>query len=109
MLPTVHADYRQVAVKPPLIAGDDLPDFWCRVEEGVHIIFVAHPATQRLRYPLAYDTTTREAPIRRDLTLRIGESEHAVALHLQPGQSALLTASHAGVEVRILELGQPPR
>jgi hypothetical protein len=108
-LPTVHADYRQVAVKPPLVAGDDLPDFWCRVDGDAHIIFVAHPATQRLRYPLAYATHPRAAPIRRDLTLTIGDSEHAVALHLQPGQSALLTASHAGVEVRILELGQPPR
>ena len=40
-LPNVTADYRKAAVNPPLAEGDDLPDFWCTVNEKEYTFFFA--------------------------------------------------------------------
>ncbi|HAJ35902.1 MAG TPA: hypothetical protein DCL15_09430 [Chloroflexi bacterium] len=101
-LPNVSADWRRVAVNPPLVEGADLPDFWCRVEEDTLILFMAHPATQHLRYPLNYGARRGNVPVVRHCALNIAGRRHPVALQLAQGQSALLTASRTGVEVQLL-------
>ncbi|MBK8050628.1 MAG: hypothetical protein IPK16_28105 [Anaerolineales bacterium] len=53
-LPNVSAGIEDVAPHPPLLAGTDLPDFWCRVDGDTLTIFFAHPMTQGLRYPMPY-------------------------------------------------------
>ena len=90
-LPTVAADWRAVAVNPPLVEGDDLPDFWCRVDGDVTILFFAHPATQGLRYPLDYDAARGAEPATRQVVIHAGGARHAVELHFAPCGSILLT------------------
>ncbi|HHY56922.1 MAG TPA: hypothetical protein GYA08_15965 [Chloroflexi bacterium] len=101
-LPNVSTDWRRVAASPPLMSGDDLPDYWCRVDGDAMILFVAHPATQTLRYPLAYGTRRGNEHTLRRFTLQIDGAQHQVELPFAPGQSALLTATRAGVEVKLL-------
>lgn len=101
-LPNVASDWRCVAVTPPLIEGVDLPDFWCRAAEDALILFVAHPATHHLRYPLTYGARRGNEPVVRQFVLNIDGTRHPVELQLAPGQSALMTASRAGVEVQRL-------
>ena len=105
-LPNVNADFRTVAVNPPLVEGDSLPDFWRRVDGDETILFFAHPATQRLRYPLDYATGDGCEPAVRQIYLNVGGARHAVALRLAPGQSALLAVTDAGVEIREIDAGQ---
>ena len=85
-----------MAVNPPLVAGDDLPDFWCRVDDDATILFFAHPATQRLRYPLDYAVADACETAVRQIYLNVGGTRHAVTLCLAPGQSTLLTVTSAG-------------
>ena len=77
-LPNIIADYRTVAVKPPLVEGDDLPDFWCRVDGDATILFFAHPATQRLRYPLDYAVADACETAVRQVYLNVDGARHAV-------------------------------
>jgi hypothetical protein len=53
-LTNVSDSFAKTAVRPPLVEGDDLPDYWCRVENGNHIIFFAHPLARNLKHPMAY-------------------------------------------------------
>ena len=96
----MNADFRTVAVNPPLVEGDSLPDFWRRVDGDETILFFAHPATQRLRYPLEYAVADACETAVRQVYLNVDGARHAVALCLAPGQSSLLTVTNTGVEVR---------
>ena len=41
-LPNVSDDMKQIIDHPPLISGDSIPEYWCRVErDGTHYIFLA--------------------------------------------------------------------
>ena len=96
-LPTTHGDYRQVAPQPPLVEGADLPDFWCRVDGAETIIFFAHPATQRVRYPMPYDDPIVAGPERRAVTLHVNGRRLPLALDFAPGASLLVTVAADGV------------
>lgn len=94
-LPNVSADYRKVAVHPPLVVGENLPDFWCRVDGDRYLLFFAHPATQQLRYPLRYDQASACEATTRSVTLHIDGAQFPVELDFVPGESLLLEASIA--------------
>lgn len=95
-LPTTHGDYRQVATRPPLVDGADLPDFWCRVDGDETIFFFAHPATQRVRYPMPYDDPIAAAPERRAVTLHVAGRSQPLTLDFAPGASLLVTVAADG-------------
>ena len=50
----------------PIVAGDDLPPFWCRRTAEFLYLFFAHPKARELRYPMRYgQSLCRERVIRR--------------------------------------------
>ena len=52
-LQNVSEDFEQVIDHPPLIQGDNLPEYWCRVEEdGTHYLFLAQGPSKDLKYPV---------------------------------------------------------
>jgi hypothetical protein len=89
-LPNVSDSFAKTAVRPPLVEGDDLPDYWCRVENGNHIIFFAHPLARNLKHPMAYGqsltTETLSIPVR----IHAGNANIETTLVFPPHQSLLL-------------------
>ena len=79
-----RSDYRQVAPQPPLVGGADHPDFWCRVDGAETIIFFAHPATQRVRYPMPTTIPIVAGPERRAVTLHVNGRRLPLALDFAP-------------------------
>ena len=37
-----------------LVEGSNIPDFWCREDNGEYYIFFGNPKSQNLKYPLEY-------------------------------------------------------
>ena len=89
---------RQDAVlkRPPLLAGRDIPDFWARVDGGTLMLFVAHPYTRGLRYPMRYGQSDCDSVITRDLKLTWAGVTQPLRLRFSPNQSLLLRVDGAG-------------
>lgn len=99
-LPAVRTDDAALLDEPALVRGKDIPDFWCRVDEGEAWIFFAHPLAQGLRYPLRYglsgDARARDVPV----LLRWQGKDIPYVLRFPAGKSLLLHVTREGkVEV----------
>ena len=97
-LPNVVADWRRSVVHPPLLEGENLPDFWCSVSGDEHTLFFAHPAAQSIRYPMRYGQALDAAASQRRIRLNAGSHSFDLTLAFAPQQSILLRVSSAGVE-----------
>ncbi len=51
-LANVSIEAATILRTPPLVEGDDLPDFWARVQDGQHYLFFAQPRARGLKMPL---------------------------------------------------------
>jgi hypothetical protein len=77
----------------PLVAGDDLPPFWCRRTARRLYLFFAHPLARALRYPMRHgQSRCRNRVMRRIVVNHEGES-HSVELLFEPYQSLMVCTS----------------
>lgn len=97
-LPNVSGDWIQCAVQPPLVAGENLPDFWCTVNGVNHTLFFADPASQALRYPIRYGQALETTASERSIQLNIGSQTFTLTLEFAPQLSILLQVSPAGLK-----------
>lgn len=97
-LPNVHADLSAMRLPPPLLAGDDLPEFWCHVDGETHIFFFAHPDTRGLRYPMRYGQSQRKDTLTRRITVHTHGAAREATLAFAPGQSLLARITAQGIE-----------
>ena len=102
-LPNVYADLSAMRLPPPLLAGDDLPEFWCRVDGETHTFFLAHPDTRGLRYPMHYGQSQRNETLTRRITLHTHGAAREITLAFAPGQSRLVHATAREVEALDVE------
>ncbi|MCX6066508.1 MAG: hypothetical protein NT121_12260, partial [Chloroflexi bacterium] len=96
--PNVSADWQQCRVQPPLLVGENLPDFWCTVDGDEHTLFFAHPASQAIRYPMRYGQANEAKAWQQPVQLNINNQTFDLTLSLSAGQSLLFRASSAGIE-----------
>jgi hypothetical protein len=89
-LPNVSADLRSLGLPKPLIEGDDLPDFWCRVKDGEYFIFFAQPLAQNLKMPLRYGQSYMEKEMRRRVIINANGRSTPLDLVFKPYQSLLV-------------------
>jgi hypothetical protein len=96
-------DYRNVkdalekiAVNPPLVAGEELPEFSCRVSKKVAYLFFAHPQTKELRYPMKYGQSRCEKTVETPVKVNIFDRSISVRLVFEPYQSVLLKIEKNG-------------
>ena len=88
----------------PIVAGDDLPPFWCRRTAEFLYLFFAHPKARELRYPMRYgQSLCRERVIRR-ITVNLEEVSHALDLVFEPYQSLMVRVSRSE-GVRFVDIG----
>ena len=95
-LPNVSADFAKVARGKPLVAGENLPDFWARVDGDETIIFFANPNAQNLHLPLAYGQSLATGALERPVEISVGGRTMALTLVFKPYQSILLTIDGSG-------------
>jgi hypothetical protein len=101
----VSSDFRSLCQEPPIVSGEDMPDFWCRAVEDELLFFFGHPASRGLTYPMAYGSAASAGPARRDVRFSLSGSESfRLALDFGPGESLLLRVSRTG-RVERLDLG----
>jgi hypothetical protein len=89
----------------PLVTGDDLPDFWFRVDGEDRYFFFAHPGARGLTYPMAYGKFPAAEAARREVRINIGGQSIAVKLDFKPYQSLLIQCRPHGKE--FIDLGFP--
>ncbi|MCS7061247.1 MAG: glycosyl hydrolase [Anaerolineae bacterium] len=96
-LPNVYIDKR-VIPSPPLVAGEDLPDYFCRVDDDAYLFFFAHPDAQGLRYPMRYGHWRRADVLQRTIWLNTHGVARRITLSFAPAQSILLRVTARDIE-----------
>lgn len=108
-LPTVSGDFQHVMHHPPLIAGDSLPPYWCRVgEDGTHYLFLAHPRAKDLTYPIYSGQSYMQGSAFRELTLYVHGKSSTRRFEFKPYQSLLLKVAPDG-EMVFMDINFEPK
>ena len=87
----VSENFQQVINHPPLIAGDSLPDYWCKVEQdGTHYLFLAQMLSKDLKYPIYSGQSHMRQSDFIDLTLYVNGRNVKQQFEFKPYQSLML-------------------
>lgn len=96
-LENVSPDFQQVIHSKPLIEGDSLPDYWCRVEaDGTHYLFLAQKHSKDLKYPVYSGQSFMDKSDFMDLTFNVNGKTHRQKIEFKPYQSVVLKFSPKG-------------
>lgn len=90
-LRNVSSDLEKIAVSKPLVNGENLPDYWARIEDNDLLLFFAHPMTQDLRLPLRYGQAFTDKEQIREVTIQFGARSLPLKLVFKPNQSLLVS------------------
>ncbi|MEO5673797.1 MAG: glycosyl hydrolase [Chitinophagales bacterium] len=100
-LKNVSGKFENVVQHPPLIQGDSLTEYWCRVtEDGTYYLFLAQPISKDLKYPIYSGLSLMKQSEFRELTLNIptngGLKVIRKKFEFKPYQSLLLKITPDG-------------
>ena len=108
-LPNVSGEFSQLVAHPPLVQGDSIPAYWCRVEEdGTHLIFIAQPKSTAPVYPIYSGQSAVSKTDSSIVTFSINGQQSEQLLWFEPYQSLLLKFSPNGA-VRSLDIEFVPK
>lgn len=88
---------------PRLVEGSDLPEFWCREENGDKYIFFANPAACKLHYPLRYGQAFEDKGSVRDVVINTAKGAKSIRLEFKTNESLLLKVSKGG-DIEFIDL-----
>ena len=94
-LSNVRTELGEVFENPPLVTGDSLPAYWCRVDDNVHYIFFAHPLAKDLKYPLT-SGQSRSALLTREVEINVAGKTYNLTLEFKPYQSLMIKVGADG-------------
>jgi hypothetical protein len=95
-LKNVSSEFLKVVPGKALVAGEDPPEYWARVDEDVLLIFFAHPMSQDLRLPLRFGQSFTDMDLNRDVTITTGDRSISLKLFFKPYQSLLVKLRPSG-------------
>ncbi|MBC8172979.1 MAG: hypothetical protein H7X71_03640 [Chitinophagales bacterium] len=96
-LKNVSADFQKVVNHAPLIEGDNLPEYWCRVEkDGTHYLFLAQALSKDLKYPVYSGQSFMKQSDYCELTLNINGKKIQQKFEFKPYQSLMLKITSDG-------------
>ncbi|MFZ1677004.1 MAG: glycosyl hydrolase [Saprospiraceae bacterium] len=96
-LKNVSENFKQVIHHSPLIEGDSIPEYWCRVEkDGTHYLFLAQPLSRDLKYPIYKGQSLMKQSEFRDLTFNLNGKTIRQKIEFKPYQSVILKITSAG-------------
>ena len=104
-LPTVFSDASSLPGKP-LLEGDNLPDFWCREDEGTIFVFIANPLSDTISYPLEYKYAFQDTGSERMVTINHHGKSEPFTLRFAPMESLMLRIDSEGITQ--IDLGYIP-
>jgi hypothetical protein len=105
--PTVMSDLNAEFRHPPLVGGEDLPEYWCREVDGAYHIFFAHPDTKRIRYPMAYEGWRSTGTLERHVTIHIKDREYDLHLTFEPEDALFVKVTSMGeVDITAARIGK---
>ena len=108
-LENVSGDFLQVVGHPPLVEGDSLPDYWCRVDgEGNHFVFLAQWPAKDLKYPVYSGQSLMERSDFARLIFHVNGHSIAQELEFKPYQSLLLKVTPEG-DVEFVDIAYVPK
>lgn len=93
----VSQNFEEIVHHSPLIQGDCLPEYWCRVNtDGIYYLFLAQPLSKDLKYPVYSGQSLMKKPIYRELTININGKTFKKKFEFKPYQSLMLKISPDG-------------
>jgi len=96
-LKNVSDDFKQVVTHPPLISGDSIPEYWCRVEnDGTHYLFLAQWNSKDLKYPVYSGQSYMYQPEYKRLTIHVNGKTISRSFEFEPYQSLMLRITPDG-------------
>ncbi|MEZ4898743.1 MAG: glycosyl hydrolase [Saprospiraceae bacterium] len=96
-LSNVSSELAQLINHPPLLEGDRLPSYWCRMQEdGSCYLFLAQPLASEVKYPVYSGQSFMDRPVTRDLTINYHGRTLKKSVEFQPYQSIMLKISANG-------------
>ncbi|OGB68530.1 MAG: hypothetical protein A2Y94_09310 [Caldithrix sp. RBG_13_44_9] len=111
-LPNVSRNQlHEILYVPPMIKGEDIPDFWCRREQSDYYLFFSHPNSQNVKYPISYGQSFTEKSISRKIQINLNGFNREYELVFEPYQSILLKYDEKGqiIPVDIKFIPEVPR
>lgn len=107
-LENVSMKWTEVCSVPPVVEGEQLPDFWCRRDGGDFYIFFAHPKAQHLTLPLAFGQSFCSQTILKQVKFHVNGRTIRHTLRFLPYQSLLLRIDPKG-QVTELDIAFSPK
>lgn len=108
-LPNISGDFNKLIQHPPLIQGESLPEYWCRVgEDGSHYIFLAQYPAKDLRYPVYSGQSAMQQSDFEELTLHVNGHSITQRFEFKPYQSLMLKISPKG-EMEMMDITFVPK
>lgn len=96
-LKNVSGNFQKIIDHPPLIKGDSLPDYWCRVgEDGNYYLFIAQPRSKDLKYPIYSGQSLMKQSAFRDIIITLKGHTFSRKFEFKPYQSIMLKISPEG-------------
>ncbi|HUM46795.1 MAG TPA: glycosyl hydrolase [Chitinophagales bacterium] len=108
-LKNVSPKFEQVVQHPPLIQGDSLPEYWCRVEQdGTYYLFLSQPLSKDLQYPVYSGQSLMKQSEFRDLELYVNGKTIRQKFEFKPYQSLMLKITPNG-EIETIDITFIPK
>ena len=96
-LKNVSNQFEKVVQHPPLIQGDTLPEYWCRVDkDGSYYLFLAQPLSKDLKYPVYSGQSIMKQSVFRELKLNVQGKIIRHKFEFKPYQSLLVKVTPEG-------------
>jgi len=90
-LNNVSDDFQKLVGHPPLIEGDNPPEYWSRVEaDGTQYIFLAQGSSKDLKYPIYSGQSFMDQSEFKELTINVNGNTIKNKFEFKPYQSLML-------------------
>lgn len=107
--PNVSQNLADVLKHKPLIKGNDIPEYWCRVgEDGTHYLFLAQMKSKALKYPVYSGQSFMEESIFKELEFNINGNSIVQKIEFKPYQSIVLKILKDGT-IEELDISYRPK
>ncbi|MCI4668880.1 MAG: hypothetical protein MRZ79_12155 [Bacteroidia bacterium] len=108
-LDNVSENFSRTVAHNPLISGERLPDYWCKVDEkGNHYLFLAQLPAKDLKYPVYSGQSFMDQIDTVELDFFVNGFHFKKALEFRPYQSLMLKIGHRG-KVELMDINYRPK
>jgi hypothetical protein len=107
-LDNVSDELEELTKSKPLISGDSIPDYWCRVDDdGTHYLFIAQWHSKDLRYPVYSGQSYMKDSQFKTLKLSVNGKIITKDFEFKPYQSLMLKIDING-KLEFMDIGFVP-